>query len=306
MTGAMAAPELTFSVPGEPVLTFQPVVDLADGRLLGMEALIRWKHPRLGQIGPDRLLPMAKSHGDIVQLNQWVLAASCGQARDWSPSVQLAVNCHTSQLRNGDAVRAVYAALESSGLGASQLTLEISEATASDEEAIADLRALSAMGVLLAVDDVGTAWSSFEPIRRLEADIVKIDRTFVAGLEPSEGVNRMVVESVVHLAHSSGMSAIVEGVETAHQVDLARSFDADGAQGFFFARPLSAEDATAMASAPVVPRYSRTEPLTLLPDRQRDGGRKGAGPGKRARDGGKPPKAGSPKRASGSSGKTRA
>ncbi len=304
MGEAMGTPELTFSVPGEPVLTFQPVVDLDDGRLLGMEALIRWKHPRLGQIGPDRLLPMATSHGDIVQLNQWVLAASCGQARDWSPSVQLAVNCDTSQLRNGAAVRAVYAALESSGLGASQLTLEISEATAADEGAVADLRALAAMGVQLAVDDVGTAWSSFEPIRRMEVDILKIDRTFVSGLEPSEGVNRMVVESVVHLAHSCGMSAIVEGVETAHQVELAATFGADGAQGYFFARPLSAEEATTLASAPVVPRYSRSEALTLLPDRQSGGGRRDGAPGKRARAGGKPGKAGSSKRASGSPGKT--
>jgi len=302
----MPIPELTFSVPGEPVLTFQPVVDLADGRLLGMEALIRWKHPRLGQIGPDRLLPMAKSHGDIVQLNQWVLAAACSQASDWSPSVQLAVNCHTSQLRNGAAVRAVYSALESSGLGSSQLTLEISETTASDEEAVLDLRALTAMGVLLAVDDVGTAWSSFEPIRRLKVDIVKIDRSFISGLEKGEGVNRMVVESVVHLAHSCGMSAIVEGVETAHQVALARQFGADGAQGFFFARPLSAEEATALAAAPVVPRYSRSEPLTLLPGRWPGGGRKGGDPGKPARAGGKPPKAGSSKRISSSSGKSRA
>ncbi|MGO9029197.1 MAG: EAL domain-containing protein [Acidimicrobiales bacterium] len=259
------APEATFTLDGRPVLEYLPVVDLATGRLLGMEALVRWVHPQLGLLGPDRMLPMAESSGDMVLLSQWVLAEACGQARVWSSSMQLAVNCSTSQLRNGDAVRAVGSALESSGLDAGQLTLEINEDSVVDDSAADDLRTLTTMGVQLAVDDVGTSWSSFEPLRRLAVNTVKIDRSFVTGLEPAQGINRLVVETVIHMAHSLGMSAIAVGVETAQQVELVRSFDADAAQGYFFARPLPAAEATALASALAVPHYSRSAPLTVLP-----------------------------------------
>jgi EAL domain-containing protein (putative c-di-GMP-specific phosphodiesterase class I) len=258
------APDVTYKLEGQPLLEFQPVVDLSDGRLLGMEALLRWDHPRLGRLTPDRLLPQAEVNGDIVPLSRWVLAEACGLAAGWSPSVQLAVNCALSQLRGGLASRTVSAVLEETGLEAGRLTLEITEDTVADGDAFEDLRTLSAMGVQLAVDDVGTNWSSFEPLRRLAVNTVKIDGSFVAGLEPSQGINRLVVETVIHMAHSLGMATIAEGVETAHQVALVKEFDADAAQGWFFAHPMSPDEATTMASSDVVPRFSRTEPTTMV------------------------------------------
>jgi len=264
---AVSAPDTTFTLEGSPVLEFQPVVDLADGRLLGMEALVRWDHPTLGRLHPARLLPLVEANGDIIPLGEWVLAEACAQARLWSPSVQLAVNCTMSQLRHLDVAGMVRAAVETSGLAYDRLTLEITEDTVADGDAFVELQALSAMGVQLAVDDVGTNWSSFEPLRRLAVNTVKIDGSFVAGLEPTQGINRLVVETVIHMAHSLGMATIAEGVETAAQVALIREFDADAAQGYFFARPMPPEEATAMASGEVVPHFSRTEAATIVPVR---------------------------------------
>jgi EAL domain-containing protein (putative c-di-GMP-specific phosphodiesterase class I) len=120
------------------------------------------------------------------------------------------------------------------------------------------------MGVLLAVDDVGTNWSSFEPFQRNAISTVKIDGSFTVDLEPDQGINRLVVETVIHMAHSLGMSALVESVETAGQVEIVRSFNADAAQGYFFSPPMSAEDADRFAAGPGIPTFSRTEARSLL------------------------------------------
>ncbi len=182
----------------------------------------------------------------------------------WSPSIQLGVNCTIDQLQRGEVSKAVACALERSGLRAGQLTIEVSEESVVDSSASADLKMLSQMGVQLSVDDVGTNWSSFEPFKRHSISTVKIDGSFIAGLESSQGINRLVVETVIHMAHSLGMSAIVESVETAGQVEIVRSFNADAAQGFFFARPMSGDDAASMAGGPAVPQFSRTHLRTVV------------------------------------------
>jgi EAL domain-containing protein (putative c-di-GMP-specific phosphodiesterase class I) len=235
---------------GEPALQYQPVVDLASGGLLGFEALLRWHHPTQGLILPGLLIPWAEANGDIVALGQWVLEQSCRNAAAWPPSVQLAVNLSIVQLRRGVGSEAVRGALEQSGLPADRLTVEVTEHVMSDELAIRDLRSIAAMGVQLAVDDVGTSWNSFENLRRMAVNTIKIDASFVNGLEAREGINRMVVETVVHLAHSSGMSTVAEGVETELHARLVREFDSDAAQGYFFAPPLEVERALAMAIEP--------------------------------------------------------
>ncbi len=255
----------SFVLTGEPALEFQPVVDLSDGRLLGMEALVRWNHPTRGLIPPNLLIPWAEANGDILPLGAWVLAEACDVARGWSTSVQLGVNCSVVQLRHGAASKAVRQALEQSGLDAGQLTIEVTEHSIADRAAAADLEALRAIGVQLAVDDVGTSWSSFDPLRHYAVDTVKIDDSFVAGLEPNQGINRLVVETVIHMAHSIGMVTIVEGVETAEQVAIVQGFGADAAQGYFFARPLPHDAAGELASARVLPRFSRTEQGTFTP-----------------------------------------
>ena len=153
---------------------------------------------------------------------------------------------------------------EQTGFRSGQLTLEVTEDAIVDASASADLKTISEMGVQLSVDDVGTNWSSFEPFKRNSISTVKIDGSFIAGLESTQGINRLVVETVIHMAHSLGMSAIVEWVETAAQVEIVRAFNADAAQGFFFSRPMSSDDAVAFAAGPEVPQFSRTESRTLV------------------------------------------
>jgi EAL domain-containing protein (putative c-di-GMP-specific phosphodiesterase class I) len=234
---------------GVPVLEYQPVVDLASGMVLGFEALLRWQHPTQGLILPGLLIPWAEANGDIVALGQWVLRQGCQDATGWPPSVQLAVNLSIVQLRRGVAPQTVEEALTVSGLPADRLTVEVTEHAMSDDYALRSLRAIAAMGVQLAVDDVGTSWNSFDRLRRMAVNTIKIDASFVNGLEAHEGINRMVVETVVHLAHSSGMSTIAEGVETELHAALVREFDSDAAQGYFFAPPLSVERAARLAAA---------------------------------------------------------
>jgi len=256
--------EPTFALAGSPYLEYLPVVDLSNGRLLGMEALVRWRHPDQGLISPNQLIPMAEQNGDIGPLTQWVLMEACEQACSWLPSIQLGVNCTIHQLRRGEVSKAVEAALGQTGFHSGQLTLEVTEDAIVDQAASADLKSLSQMGVQLSVDDAGTNWSSFEPLRRHSISTVKIAGSFISGLEPSQGINRLVVETVIHMAHSLGMSAIVESVETAAQVEIVRAFNADAAQGYFFARPMSGDDAASLAGGQEVPQFSRTEIRTLV------------------------------------------
>ena len=201
--------EPTFALAGSPFLEYLPVIDLSTGRLLGMEALVRWQHPTRGLISPNQLIPYAEQNGDIGPLTRWILLEACQQACSWLPSIQLGVNCTIDQLRRGEVSNAVASALEQTGFQSGQLTLEVTEDAIVDPSASADLKTLSQMGVQLSVDDAGTNWSSFEPFKRHSISTVKIDGSFIAGLESTQGINRLVVETVIHMAHSLGMSAIV-------------------------------------------------------------------------------------------------
>jgi diguanylate cyclase len=240
----------TLVLSGEPILEYQPLVDLGDGRLLGFEALLRWRHPDEGTILPGLLIPWLEANGDIVQLGEWVLVEGCRQAANWPKNIQLAINCSLVQLRRGVASQAVNHALDVSGLDPDRLTIEVTEHALVEDVALNDLRAIGELGVELAVDDVGTSWTSFDVLRRMAVNTVKIDRSFVGALEPNQGINRLVVETVAHLAHSSGISTVAEGVETALQAAIVREFESDAAQGYFFAPPLEVELATEMAYEP--------------------------------------------------------
>ena len=249
-----AEPSMTLA--GKPVLEYQPAVDLATGRLLGMEALVRWEHPTKGRIAPDILIPWAEENGDIVALNAWVMEAACCEAELWSTGLQLAVNCSMIQLRRGEASKAAARALEISGLNPDRLTIEVTERTINDDRAAADLRALAELGVHLAVDDVGTSWSSLQVLRKFAIEIVKIDRAFINNLEAEEGMNRAIVEAIIHVGHSLAMSTVAEGVESAQQAAILREFGADVGQGYFFAPPLCGEEAHQLATAEPRPIFS--------------------------------------------------
>jgi EAL domain-containing protein (putative c-di-GMP-specific phosphodiesterase class I) len=199
-------------------------------------------------IPPGVLIPAAESNGDIVALGEWILIEGCRQATKWPSSIQLAVNCSIVQLRQGTASRSAQLALEESGLPVDRLTIEATEKALADGAAANDLRAVVDLGIQVAVDDVGTSWSSFDLLQQLNVNTLKIDRSFVSGLEVHEGINRMVVETVVRLAHDSGMSTIAEGVETAVHCAVVREFESDAAQGYYFSPPLSPEAATELAN----------------------------------------------------------
>jgi EAL domain-containing protein (putative c-di-GMP-specific phosphodiesterase class I) len=248
--------EPTMALAGQPVLEFQPAVDLATGRLLGMEALVRWEHPTKGRIAPDILIPWAEENGDIVSLNSWVMEAACSEAQLWSTGLQLAVNCSIIQLRRGEASKAARNALDVSGLNPDRLTIEVTERTINDDRAAADLRALSELGVHLAVDDVGTSWSSLQVLRKFAIEIVKIDRAFINNLEADEGMNRAIVEAIIHVGHSLAMSTVAEGVESSQQAAILREFGADVGQGYFFAPPLREDEAHELATAEPRPIFS--------------------------------------------------
>jgi EAL domain-containing protein (putative c-di-GMP-specific phosphodiesterase class I) len=257
-------PEPTFTLQGTPYLEYLPVIDVSTGRLLGMEALVRWRHPTRGRISPDLLIPAAEASGDIVALTRWIVAAACEEACNWSRSIQLGVNCSVQQLKRGEVSQAVAEALRQTGLPSDQLNIEATEDAVVEPTASADLQAISDMGVQLSIDNVGTNWSSFEPFKRHAISTVKIDGSFIAGLESNLGINRLVVETVIHMAHTLGMSAIVERVENAAQLEVSAGFGADAAQGFFFSQPLARVDARMFAAGPDIPVFSRTEAQTLL------------------------------------------
>lgn len=249
---ATATPRI--GLEGEPVLEFQPAVDLTSGRLLGFEALLRWLHPRRGIIAPGLLIPWAEANGHILELNAWVLDEACRQASSWPSEMQLGVNCSLVQLRHHHASVATAEALERSGLSPDRLTVEITESAVADDQANQDLSRLVEHGVHLAVDDVGTSWATLENLRRRSIEIAKIDRSFIAALERNAGMNRAIVEAIVRVSHSLGMSTVAEGVERVGQVTALQELGADVAQGFYFAPALPADNARELAQAdpPVV------------------------------------------------------
>ena len=235
---------------GEPRLAYQPVVDLASGRLLGFEALLRWHHPTEGIILPRLVVPLAEANGDIVPLGDWVLSEACRQATAWPSSVQLAVNCSLVQLRRGWRRRRWRPRWRSPGWPPDRLTIEVTEHAMSEEAAVAELRAIAALGVQLAVDDVGTSWNSFELLRRLAVNTVKIDESFVSGLEVQRG----------HQPDGGGDGGPpgprlrdVDGGRRRRDRRAGRHrprVRLDAAQGYFFAPPLDAENAASMANVP--------------------------------------------------------
>ncbi len=250
-------PEL--GLDGDPELVFQPAVDLATGRLLGFEALLRWNDPDLGPIPPSVLIPWAEANGHMVDLNAWVLSEACAAAASWQADLQLAVNCSVFQLRQREAASAAAAAIEESGLNPDRLTIEITETSVTDDGAAADLHAMSRLGIQLTVDDIGSDWSTIESMQQFSIKTMKIDGSLIAGLADEGGVSRAMVETIVHVSHSLGICTVAESVETARQVKILRELGADVGQGYFFAKPLAVEDAlmlTTMDPLPVFPLTS--------------------------------------------------
>jgi EAL domain-containing protein (putative c-di-GMP-specific phosphodiesterase class I) len=251
-----ARPEL--GLDGEPELVFQPAVDLATGRLLGFEALLRWNDPDLGPIPPSVLIPWAEANGHMVALNAWVLSEACAAAASWQADLQLAVNCSVFQLRQREAASAAANALEESGLNPDRLTIEITETSVVDDTAADDIHAMSRLGIQLTVDDIGSDWTAIESMGQFSINTMKIDGTLISGLADPTGVSRAMVETIVHVSHSLGICTVAESVETSRQVRILRELNADVGQGYFFAPPLAVEDALTLTTMEPVPVFPLT------------------------------------------------
>ena len=222
-------------------LVFQPVVDLALHRTVSVEALLRWRHPVYGDVSPAEFIPLAEESSLITEIGRWVLAhATATIAELPHPDLGVAVNVSARHIRSGELVDDVLAALETSGLPASRLILEITESVLLDDEhVLADLELLRRLGVRIAVDDFGTGWSSLAYLVGLPIDLLKMDRQFLADIE-TDPQRRALCASVLHLGSSLGLAVVVEGVETRDELQLLRDMGHRFIQGFLLSRPLDA------------------------------------------------------------------
>jgi diguanylate cyclase (GGDEF)-like protein len=220
---------------GEFEIEYQPIVDLRSGAVSGCEALLRWRHPERGMISPAEFIPVAEDIGLISQLGEWVLASACVEAASWPDNIKLAVNVSPVQFRNHTLALHVASALASSGLAASRLELEITEAVLirDDETALAILHQLRAVGVRIALDDFGTGYSSLSYLQRFPFDKIKIDRCFVNDVAEPDG-SSSIVQAVVNIASARNMTTTAEGVETEAQRELLRALGCTEMQGYLF------------------------------------------------------------------------
>jgi diguanylate cyclase (GGDEF)-like protein/PAS domain S-box-containing protein len=234
-------------------LHYQPKVDLRSGRISGVEALIRWRHPERGLVPPGLFIPLAEETDVIVPIGAWVLRAACAQAKAWSaagfPELTVAVNLSARQFRHQDVPALVRRTLADTGLAASQLELELTESLLiQDDDTIARaLHELKSIGVTLALDDFGTGYSSLSYLKRFPIDVVKIDRSFIGDVAGSVD-DASLTRAIIAMARSLHMETIAEGVETAEQLAFLQANGCDAIQGYYFSRPLPANDLAALLS----------------------------------------------------------
>ena len=226
-------------------LRYQPVVELASGRLVGAEGLVRWQHPERGLLSPDDFLPAAEVSGLIVALGREVLELAVGAMSGVEESTlsSVAINLSPRELAQPDVVERVRSTLEHHGVEPRRLCIEITETAVLDEvdTAIATLSALRDIGVRLAIDDFGTGYSSLSYLRRLPVDILKIDRSFTGELGV-DGANLTIVAGIIGLARGLGLEVIAEGIETPRQLEVLRELGCTLGQGYLFAAPVALDD----------------------------------------------------------------
>jgi diguanylate cyclase (GGDEF)-like protein len=232
---------------GQLELHYQPKVDIGTNRIRSAEALLRWRHPTRGLVPPNAFIPIAEDTGLIVQIGEWVLRESCRQVRAWIDSgmspVRVAVNLSAKQFRHVDLVAVVRSALDEAQLQPGYLELELTESAIMDdaEKSASTLEFLSTMGVHISIDDFGTEYSSMNHLKQLPVDKIKIPMPFVQGIDVSEK-DEAITKSIIVLAKSLGLSVLAEGVETKEQYDFLTCRMCDEVQGFFYYKPMPAEE----------------------------------------------------------------
>lgn len=237
-------------------VAYQPCVEGSDGRVVSAEALLRWRHPRLGPIGPDRFIPIADESGMIIELGEWVMREACRECRRWRDmgrsDMFVSVNVSAVQFAQPRLIESVRRALEDAELEPSGLQLEITESSLMQdaETAVAMLRAFKNMGLRVAIDDFGTGYSSLAYLKRFPVDVIKVDQSFVRDLCDDEE-NAAIVRAIIVLARSMRLHVIAEGVESSSQVDALLTDGCDCFQGYLFGRPVAAADFRAALEAVV-------------------------------------------------------
>lgn len=235
-------------------LFYQPQVEAATGRLIGLEALVRWSHPERGMISPGDFIPLAEETGLVAPLGDWVLREACRQIRCWTDRglnpPRVGVNVSTVQLSRVDLVASVQGALAESGISPAQLKVELTEsfALADPEHPFAVLGALRELGVRLSIDDFGSGYSSLVRLQRLEAQELKIDLSFIRDMMSNDGA-AAIVKAVIVLGHSLGLEVVAEGVEREEQAARLRDLNCDHLQGYLIGRPAPAEAVSALLAA---------------------------------------------------------
>jgi diguanylate cyclase (GGDEF)-like protein len=231
---------------GELSLHYQPIADGKSGRVVGMEALLRWKHPVRGMISPAQFIPLAEETGFIIPIGEWVLRTACLQCRAWQklgfPSLHVAVNLSSRQFHQRDLPASIYNILQETGLNPLYLDLEITEGLVMQqaESSINTLRELKAMDMRISIDDFGTGYSSLSYLKRFPIDVLKIDQSFVRGI-PGDADDAAIAGTIITMAHSLGLKVVAEGVETREQLNFMREHDCDAMQGYFLSKPLPAD-----------------------------------------------------------------
>ncbi|MEF9929942.1 MAG: EAL domain-containing protein [Massilia sp.] len=229
------------------VLHYQPRVDARSGELLSMEALVRWHHPTLGIVAPGDFIPLAESTGLIVRIGEVVIDKACAQLAAWREAgvalVPVSINVSPKQFLRGGVQRQLRAAMVRHCVPASLIEVEITESAmmGDQDDILAELAALRALGVKLHVDDFGTGYSSLSQLQRLKMDVLKVDRAFTNELARSKE-GKVFFQAIVSMAHALGMSVVAEGVETAEQLAILRGLECNEVQGYFIARPMPAHE----------------------------------------------------------------
>jgi len=248
---------------GEFVLEYQPLVGMEDGRLRGVEALVRWNHPQFGMLTPNRFIGLAEEDGSIVQLGRWVLATACRQARQWQlghpeePPIFVSVNVAVRQVWDSDLVADVAEILAETGLEPHLLQLELTESAVmgSAGRPLQALQALHDMGVGIAIDDFGTGYSNLAYLSRLPVSVLKLDGSFVRGFQyegegvPPNPADEVVVEAMIQLAHRLGLTVTAECVETSAQASRLRRIGCDTGQGWLYSRPVAPDRISGLLGA---------------------------------------------------------
>ncbi len=239
---------------GELEVHFQPIVNLASGKTEGFEALSRWNHPQKGLISPTKFIPIAEKSGQISLLGDWVLSATCQQAKSWIdqglPPRFVAVNISAAQMLQAGFIEKIRRALYESQLPAHLLCLELTESLFVGKSMVTVqklLHELKAMGIRTALDDFGTGYSSLSYLEHLPFDKLKIDRAFVKNLHTAKK-NVDLLHGIIDLAHALGMTVVAEGAETQEQLEILTKLNADSVQGYIYAKPTAAEDAVQRAT----------------------------------------------------------